>query len=504
MIPLLKNFPALAVASIALAKSAHATVDAARAWLVGKGFDSDVELEDQAGQWFAQLRPADSFVADSEREILTDGALIRVGLDAAAVQKGAINPLPTFAPEQLRNLGALDIRETTLTENPILDVMAAIRVVKAAGEPEGEPIQKAAPFVEIESDQRIVGGYVLVPNVPDHQGDIVPASEVEPAAHSLLSNIAKGRALGGGVGLEHQDWDGVGCIVSSFVDHAGVHGIPGGWYVETLVERDDVWERVEKGMRGEPGGLRGYSIGGGAGRREVIEDLFTVLKGQHPVEKAMQTLDEMRDAVGRAIRAAHVDEWAWIEALYTDRVVYHRAGGLWLATYTINDEGAAELGEPTEVRVEYVEKAWRGGAPKPPQKEPEMTPEEVKKAVADGIQEGLAQAQASPPATTAEAPADPPAPAAPAEEGDTTERVLKSLESVDSKLGRLLEQTEKHGEAIDQHAELINRMADKSVRKGGGVPVAGAATVGGKGDDDLDWGHPRLGVHHHRQNSNGQ
>jgi len=502
MIEILKNFPSLAVAQVELGKKTYATREAAAEWLTAKGFGA-LELLDEAGSWRAAVRGENEFVADSSRELLADGALVRVGLLASAVQKGAINPLPTFAPEQLRILGGLNLTEITLTANPILDSMAAFRVMKAAGaENASEAIHKAGEFAAIDAAQQIVYGYALVPDLPDHQGDIVPFADVELAGHSLLRNVAKGYARGEGVGVEHKDWDGIGYPVEVFFDRTGSNGIAGGLWVGTHVEDADTWCKVEKGD------LRGYSIGGSSTRREVLPDLSTVLKARfaEDVTKASQTLDEIRAAVALAIRAKHIDDWAWIEAIYEDRVVYHRGDVLWMASYTIDEDGAASLDDALEVRKEYVAKAWHGTPrpiTQPPSKEQEMTPDEVQAAIAAGIEQGVAKAleQGKPavePAAAVDPPAAPAAPDAPAEPA-AAEPTLKSL---DGKLDALLGHVEKHGKAIDDHAQRLDVIGGQPVRKGSAqLPIGGAVTASGdvsKGKQDLDWGDPVYGVHGRR------
>lgn len=99
--------------------------------------------------------------------------------------------------------------------------------------------------------RRIVYGEVLAPDVPDAQGDVVRAEEIEQAAHRFMAG-------GGLVGAMHSRFEGVGRVVESFVARPGDGTFtPGAWVLGVQLS-DEAWRAVQDGI------LTGFSIGGRA------------------------------------------------------------------------------------------------------------------------------------------------------------------------------------------------------------------------------------------------
>ncbi len=350
LLDVLKGFPTLAVRAVELSKRTLDDPEDARAWLSARGLDYAGDIIDDPGAWRAEVRDAGEFVPGSDRSIVLEGGVVRVGILAGAVAKGG-EELLEIALDKLAVLTELDLVEVTLTGRPALGELAHFQIIKSldAGE---LSVRKSAAFLAKDEAQRIVYAHALLPDLPDWQGDIVPRADVAKAAHSLLINIAKGRARGGeGTGVEHKDFGRIGHIVESSVDETAAHGIPGAWFVGIQITNDAVWKSIESGE------LKGVSIGG-QGKREPLGTLEGVLKAKHPTDgaKAEQSLAEITEAVSGAVRLATSNEWAWIEKTYADRVVYRADGKLWVAGYTLDADGKATLANVVEARREYASK----------------------------------------------------------------------------------------------------------------------------------------------------
>lgn len=382
--------PSLAVQRVALAKRTYADAAAAKGYLTAKGLPVATDLADGVGAWVAELRPVADFVPGSER-IVYDGAVeLSIGL-LAKVEKAAAS-VPMFKAEDLAILGDLDLLEVTLCKQPVLGELAGFRVVKSVDDAFKPTIIKSGQILRRDDAAQIVYGYALIPDLPDWQGDIVPSQDVERAAHSLLKNIAKGLSKPGGTGVEHQTF-GPGYPVESYIDYAGQHGIPGGWWVGIKIEDEAVWKSVLSGD------LKGFSIGGRAGRREPLVTLAGVLKARfgEDVAKAQLTFAEIRIAVSAAIAAREGYRYDWIEAIYEGRVVYRMGDALWMASYSIDEAGVVTLEPSIQVRIEYVTKGGIGwGAEITPlskgaRQEQEMDQKTIEEAIAKGFEVGMAK-----------------------------------------------------------------------------------------------------------------
>ncbi len=164
--------------------------------------------------------------------------------------------------------------------------------------PEGrEPIIKTVTLHKDEAKKQVFG-YALVPDEPDHQGDIISAEEIEKACHSLARNLAKGTAKGQGTTLNHihlKDADGnsYGYIIESAIDKDGslakaygVEGVPGAWWIGAQVETEEAWESVQKRE------ITGFSIGGSGCRVPVEETQKSALGKAWDYLKAL-TFDDL-------------------------------------------------------------------------------------------------------------------------------------------------------------------------------------------------------------------
>lgn len=100
--------------------------------------------------------------------------------------------------------------------------------------------------------------------VIDHEGDVIPAAELEQAAYDF---VLYSRVAG-----EMHEAIGIGRLVESMVftpEKTKALGIPdgvlpqAGWWVGFKIDDPEVWQKIESGE------YRAFSIGGTADREEV-------------------------------------------------------------------------------------------------------------------------------------------------------------------------------------------------------------------------------------------
>ena len=119
---------------------------------------------------------------------------------------------------------------------------------------------------KVDTERRIVYGYASViskDGVPivDHQGDIISADELEKAASEFMLGARFGKTMHKG--------DPTTTIIHSFPmtnETKKAYNIESpyeAWLIAVKVHDDDTWEMVKSG------GLKDFSIGGAATRREV-------------------------------------------------------------------------------------------------------------------------------------------------------------------------------------------------------------------------------------------
>jgi len=177
-----------------------------------------------------------------------------------------------FVPTAKNKLFDVDVRELALTKSPA--VPSAVFAVLKSNDfiPEGfEMVIKGIQFTTINKALKQTYGYVLIPNLPDFQGDVMSDTEVVKACHSYMKNLAKNLQQGQGTSEEHSYFDGVGYVIESVIDTDGsiakAHGAeehPGGWWIGLQVENDEIWKSIEEGE------ITGYSIGG-SGKRSPYD-----------------------------------------------------------------------------------------------------------------------------------------------------------------------------------------------------------------------------------------
>ncbi len=121
-------------------------------------------------------------------------------------------------------------------------------------------------ILKIDKQKRIVFGPVLIPNVPDLQGDIITEEDIENAAHRYMIESRV-------TGFRHEtELDAA--IVESFIvksdswfgNKSGSDGeyIPkGAWLVGMKIFNEQVWQGVLEGK------YNSFSIGGFGERQDI-------------------------------------------------------------------------------------------------------------------------------------------------------------------------------------------------------------------------------------------
>ncbi len=237
-----------------------------KSWLVQKSLDV-AGLKKSADKWQIEVRSEVQFQKGSLRDIqVRDGLYMTVGLLKKEFIQKRVPDRFALPASMLNYLEELDLNEVTLTKAPAVGKMAEFTIIKSL-DTAAPTYSKTTPILKVDSARRQVGGYVLVPDLPDWQGDIVSKEEVEKAAHRFMKNLAMRNQTGSGTGLEHHSFDGIGYPIESFIDYDGVHGVPNAWFLKTQITQDDTWEAVKKGQ------IVGYSVGGNGKRRKATLDV---------------------------------------------------------------------------------------------------------------------------------------------------------------------------------------------------------------------------------------
>tara|TARA_A100001037_G_C15141845_1_gene634170 strand:- start:1158 stop:2945 length:1788 start_codon:yes stop_codon:yes gene_type:complete len=121
-----------------------------------------------------------------------------------------------------------------------------------------------AVIKNVDEDQRIVSGPVLVPEEVDKQGDVVSAVEIEKAAHDYMKNYQH-------INIMHNNnYNDMAkeivpiesAVLKVDLDYYGTGEVlkKGTWILDVYVGNDKVWDLIKKGE------LTGYSIEGLAER----------------------------------------------------------------------------------------------------------------------------------------------------------------------------------------------------------------------------------------------
>ena len=247
------------------------TEKAVQDWLLAKNMDI-AELKNSGKSFDIQVQEETRFIKGSLRDIkMRDGLIATVGTLTREFQKSIQKRVPdrfSLSAENLTELIDIDVTEVTLTRAPAVGKMAEFSIVKSANLENSNRSEEnyldAVPLTKIDSEKKQVGGYVLVPDIPDWQGDIASSLEIEKAAYKFMKNLAHRKQKGSSTGHEHQQFAGVGYPIESFVDKKGIYGVIGGWFLRTQITLDSVWKSVRSGE------IVGYSIGGTGTRKKAV------------------------------------------------------------------------------------------------------------------------------------------------------------------------------------------------------------------------------------------
>ena len=121
-------------------------------------------------------------------------------------------------------------------------------------------VKKTVEIAKVDTDQRLIYGVVLVPDVEDLQGDICSKEDIQEAAHDYLVNSRLIKA-------QHRaptDADVVECYIAPVDIPLGKGIVPAGsWVMVTKVNSNAMWTAIKKGD------ITGYSIGGRGTREEI-------------------------------------------------------------------------------------------------------------------------------------------------------------------------------------------------------------------------------------------
>ena len=116
----------------------------------------------------------------------------------------------------------------------------------------------------VDEEQRIVSGPVLIPEEVDKQGDIVSAIEIEKAAHDYMKNYQHINIMHNS---SYKDLAAElipieSAVLKADLDYYGTGEVlkKGTWILDVYVGNDKVWGLIKKGE------LTGYSIEGLAER----------------------------------------------------------------------------------------------------------------------------------------------------------------------------------------------------------------------------------------------
>ena len=107
------------------------------------------------------------------------------------------------AKNKLSNCNVVEIANAGLPAVPAATFVVMKNVAIGDGQ---QPIMKTVRFYKDEAKKRVYG-YVLVPDEPDLQGDVLTKEEVEKAMISYMKNGFFGAAKASGISGSHTDFD---------------------------------------------------------------------------------------------------------------------------------------------------------------------------------------------------------------------------------------------------------------------------------------------------------
>ncbi len=178
-----------------------------------------------------------------------------------------------------------------------------------------------APIVMKDLDRQIVYGPVLIPDLPDTDGDVVSKDKIEAVAHRFLEEYRL---------MEHMHTlKSVARPVESYIApvdiELGGNRIPqGSWVMGAKVNDPDAWEDVKKGR------LTGFSVVAvptGAMKGQTTEKKLTLAdierSGQDWEVIAVGLVDAPAIELAKwtAVKSAEATPWDRVKALFTTKDV---------------------------------------------------------------------------------------------------------------------------------------------------------------------------------------
>lgn len=125
-----------------------------------------------------------------------------------------------------------------------------------------------AKILKMDDEQRIVYGWASVVTedgnpVVDTQGDVISPSEMEKMANNFMLDVRKAKAMheGGQIGEVIHSMPLTEELMKAF----DIYSDREGWLIAMKVHDDETWSEMKKGK------FTGFSVGGKAGSREMIE-----------------------------------------------------------------------------------------------------------------------------------------------------------------------------------------------------------------------------------------
>lgn len=118
-------------------------------------------------------------------------------------------------------------------------------------------------FIKLDKDKHLAYGVFLVPEKPDHDGDVISAEDVEKVAHGFIKDYRT-------IDEMHEDIISASIVESAiaWMDDMDYHGkklAKGTWFGAIKIEDDAVWDKVVAGV------YKGFSVRI-AGIREPIKE----------------------------------------------------------------------------------------------------------------------------------------------------------------------------------------------------------------------------------------
>lgn len=304
---------------------------------------------------------------------------------------------------------------------------------------------KVLPILKTDEEQRIVYGVVYAPNEVDTWGDWATAKDIQKAAYSFMQNL---RAQN--VDSEHDFIAKNAYVAESFIlrgeDPMFPGEKPGTWVVAIKVDDPDLWEKVKTGELG------GISMAGLA----KTEPEKTELEKAQTFSSALfgEQIWPMTGALNDALRSIMDDESVLDKTSQVSQAIDEFKAAC-MGLLSAPQEQPQQAQPPQVPQPQGVMKqergftAWlkkfKGGKPAAKQKEvEEMDEKAIAKAISEAMAPHFDKLEGLLKSATAQPQQDPKPQekvVAKAEGQDkeptTEEKILKSIESLDSRLKNL-------------------------------------------------------------------